>query len=251
MDQELVAKPNHELFCGNILTVAQKSSLLAMSTKRKQTLKTNVPQQTATPRYIYRNLKAINGVTKVNLKTFNSLKEAVLVATNSNKPLQVSKKMKCLSSDDPIKTFIAATQKEIHDKTFKPMKFTDSRRISPLFPLNDCKTKSIQIDQQAFWRIVNSCGKTNQEIKDSFKNKQNLSNVLIWGVDPGVTDIYTAADSDDASKKEIIRTTSCKEYYHMFGFNLAKQKRMQHQNDNQQDFDFYQQIAYFKNIEFD
>ncbi|CEP18871.1 hypothetical protein [Parasitella parasitica] len=133
----------------------------------------------------------------------------------------------------------------------------------------------MQIDQQAFWRIVSSCGKTNQEIKDSipeekndetlrscysqifdfsklsFKNKQDLSNdkrlfwhlmqtngysveftfkkkptkksaskpltaadfcedikndqVLNWGVDTGVTDIYTAADSGDASKKERIR----------------------------------------------
>ncbi|CEP11749.1 hypothetical protein [Parasitella parasitica] len=81
----------------------------------KQFIQENVPQQTATPGYVYRNLKAIKGVTKVNLKTFNSLKGAVLVTINSSKPLQVSNKMKCLSSDDleKIKTFIAATQKEI------------------------------------------------------------------------------------------------------------------------------------------
>ncbi|CEP09647.1 hypothetical protein [Parasitella parasitica] len=75
----------------------------------------------------------------------------------------------------------------------------------------------------------------------------NNDHVLIWGVDPGVTDIYTAADSGDVSKKERIRRTSCKEYYHMCGFNLAKQKRMQHQNNNRQDSDF----TYFENIEFD
>ncbi|CEP16028.1 hypothetical protein [Parasitella parasitica] len=53
--------------------------------------------------------------TKVNLKSFNSLKEAVLVAINSNKPLKKSNKMKFLSSDDleKSKTFIAAIQMEI------------------------------------------------------------------------------------------------------------------------------------------
>ncbi|CEP12889.1 hypothetical protein [Parasitella parasitica] len=50
------------------------------------------------------------------------------------------------------------------------------------------------------------------------------NHVLIWGVDRGVTDIYTAADSGDASKKERIRRTSSKEYYLMCGFNLARQK---------------------------
>ncbi|CEP17416.1 hypothetical protein [Parasitella parasitica] len=42
------------------------------------------------------------------------------------------------------------------------------------------------------------------------------SRVIIWGVDPGFTDIYTAADSGD----ERIRRTSNKEYCHMCGFNL-------------------------------
>ncbi|CEP14674.1 hypothetical protein [Parasitella parasitica] len=185
----IFSKPDHELFSGNILTVAQRKPIaryvfqkkansgdckwpssidkndeikslvertLAIWSKldvigakpltvpnvyerlhhylkwtheiqqemsEKQFIEENVPQQTITPGYVYRNLKAINGVTKVNLKTFNSLKEAVLVAINSNKPLHVSNKMKCLSSDDlgKIKTSIAATQMEIHDKTFKPL----------------------------------------------------------------------------------------------------------------------------------
>ncbi|CEP18456.1 hypothetical protein [Parasitella parasitica] len=73
--------------------------------------------------------------------------------------------------------------------------------------------------------------------------------VIIWGVDPGVTDIYTAADSGDTSKKERIRKTSCKEYYHMYGFNLAKQKRMQHQN-NLQDFDFISKLPTSKTSNF-
>ncbi|CEP09705.1 hypothetical protein [Parasitella parasitica] len=117
----------------------------------KQFIQENVPQQTATPGYVYRNLKAIDGVAKVNLESFNSLKGAVLIAINSNRPLQ-------------IKTFIAATQKEIQDKTFKVMKFTDSRGSRMFSPLQlyDCKAKSIQIDQQAFWKIFNTCGKTNQ-----------------------------------------------------------------------------------------
>ncbi|CEP15470.1 hypothetical protein [Parasitella parasitica] len=143
------------------------------------------------------------------LTSYTNLKEAVLVAINSNKPLKLSNKMKCLSSDlEKIKTFTAATQKQIHDKTFRPLKFTDSRgsRMFSLLSSYDCKAKSVQIDQQAFWKIVNTCGKTNQEIKDSitkekndgtfrscysqifdfsklgFKNKQDLSNDkrLFW-----------------------------------------------------------------------
>ncbi|CEP16359.1 hypothetical protein [Parasitella parasitica] len=168
-------------------------------------------------------------------------------AINSKKTLQVSNKMNRLRSDDlgKISTLIAATQKKIQDKTFEPLKFTDSRgsRIFSLLPLYDCKAKSIQIDQQALWKIIFDISKL------GFKNKQDLNNdkrlfwnlmqtngysvefifkkkpvkkstskpltavdfcedinnnqVLIWGVDPGVTDIYTAAGSGDASKKSI------------------------------------------------
>ncbi|CEP18627.1 hypothetical protein [Parasitella parasitica] len=92
----IFSKPNHELYCGNILTVSQRKSIARYVFQKKlnaedemsekQSIQESVPQQTATPGYVCRNLKAINGVTKVNLKTFNSLKEAVLVAINSNKP---------------------------------------------------------------------------------------------------------------------------------------------------------------------
>ncbi|CEP07071.1 hypothetical protein [Parasitella parasitica] len=65
--------------------------------------------------------------------------------------------MNCLSSDnlENIKTFIAATQKDIQDD------------------IQVYEAKSVQIDQQEFWRIVNSCGKTNQEIKDSIPKEKN------------------------------------------------------------------------------
>ncbi|CEP16027.1 hypothetical protein [Parasitella parasitica] len=51
------------------------------------------------------------------------------------------------------------------------MEFSDSRgsRMSSLLLLYDCKAKSVQIDQQAFWKIDNTCGKTNQEMKFSFE----------------------------------------------------------------------------------
>ncbi|CEP15642.1 hypothetical protein [Parasitella parasitica] len=83
---------------------------------------------------------------------------------------------------------------------------------------------------------------TTADFCEDIKNNQ----FLIWGVDPGVTDIYTAADSGDASKRERIKRTSCKEYYHICGFNLAKQKRMQHQNNNLQDFDFISKLPILK-----
>ncbi|CEP14738.1 hypothetical protein [Parasitella parasitica] len=146
----IFSKPNHELFCGNILTVTLRKSIARYVSQKKanaedckwpssvdkndeikslvertlafwsrfdvtgakpltvpkffarphhylkwtheiqremsekQFIQENIPQQTATSGYNYRNLKAIDGVTK-------------------------------------IKTFIAATQEEIQYKTFKPL----------------------------------------------------------------------------------------------------------------------------------
>ncbi|CEP15551.1 hypothetical protein [Parasitella parasitica] len=86
----------------------------------KQFIQENVPQQTATPGYVYKTYR---------LSTVSPKKDH--------------------------KTFIAATQKEIQDKTFKPLKCTDSRgsRTFSLLPLYDCKAKSVKLISKHFGRL--------------------------------------------------------------------------------------------------
>ncbi|KAG1048898.1 hypothetical protein G6F43_008743 [Rhizopus delemar] len=60
---------------------------------------------------------------------------------------------------------------------------------------------------------------------------------LVRGIDPGVTDIFTAVDSGFSSLNARIRKASIKEYHHICGLNLATQRRMQHQQYNQEDSD--------------
>ena len=50
----------------------------------------------------------------------------------------------------------------------------------------------------------------------------NLQNDRLWGVDPGVTDVFVASDSNQG--KHEITCTSTKEYHHMCGYNRSNQK---------------------------
>jgi hypothetical protein len=60
----------------------------------------------------------------------------------------------------------------------------------------------------------------------SFENWLNFAphRTTIWGVDPGVTDIFVAADPTGEGQHRIRRTSS-KEYYHECGYNKASEKR--------------------------
>lgn len=55
--------------------------------------------------------------------------------------------------------------------------------------------------------------------------------------DPDITNFFITLYSDFSYSKERIKKISIKEHYHMFGFNLATQKRMQHQQHNQKYLD--------------
>lgn len=61
---------------------------------------------------------------------------------------------------------------------------------------------------------------------------------LVRGIDPGVTDIFTAVGSGFSSLNGRIKKASIKEYHHICGLNLATQRRMQHQQYNQEDVRF-------------
>jgi transcription elongation factor Elf1 len=72
--------------------------------------------------------------------------------------------------------------------------------------------------------------------------KEDVENgALVWGVDPGITDVFTACDSS-SDKAERIRRTSSKEYYHLCGYNHAAQERKKHQQDHQDDFKFISKL---------
>ena len=146
----------------------------------KQFITENEPQTTATPGYVYRNLKDIEGVSKLNQRVFRSLKEGVLEAINSNKPLQLSKKLQQVRQDDleKIRTFIITTQWQIKEKKFNPPKYTDPKgsRMFTLLPLYDCKAKTVQIDAQTFWKVVKKAHKANEiDFTDSEKKDKKDS----------------------------------------------------------------------------
>ncbi|CEP08037.1 hypothetical protein [Parasitella parasitica] len=91
-------------------------------------------------------------------------------------------------------------------------------------------TQDLRNDKRLFWNLMQTNG---YSVEFTFKKKpikkssskpltaadfcEDIKNnqVLIWGVDSGVTDIYTVADSGDASEKGKIRSTSSKEYHHI------------------------------------
>jgi hypothetical protein len=56
----------------------------------------------------------------------------------------------------------------------------------------------------------------------------------IWGVDPGVTDVFVAADGITEEQNRI-RKCSSKEYYHLCGYNAATKEREQYRRMAKQD----------------
>ncbi len=58
-----------------------------------------------------------------------------------------------------VQNFIDTVKTRIQDGTFTPAKYTDKRgclAFFPIAPIYSVQTKSIQIDAQAFWRLVNN-----------------------------------------------------------------------------------------------
>ena len=49
----------------------------------------------------------------------------------------------------------------------------------------------------------------------------DLSHDRLWGVDPGITDVFVAADSNGDDAHEV-RRTSTREFYHLAGWNHAR-----------------------------
>lgn len=62
-----------------------------------------------------------------------------------------------------------------------------------------------------------------------------LKNATVWGVDPGVTDLFVAADGS-SDEPHRVRSISAREYYALCGYSRATQKRkefLDHKDDAQ------------------
>jgi hypothetical protein len=66
--------------------------------------------------------------------------------------------------------------------------------------------------------------RTEPPIPTDIAKETELDNAIVWGVDPGVRDVFVASDGDELARHRI-RKTSTSEYYQMAGFNSAKIKR--------------------------
>ena len=60
----------------------------------------------------------------------------------------------------------------------------------------------------------------------SFENwiRYGAHRTTIWGVDPGLTDVFVAADGDNEDRHRF-RKTSATEYYDLCGYNIATNRR--------------------------
>ena len=94
--------------------------------------------------------------------------------------MEAAKKLEKLHADDleKVKTFIKDIQKVIQDNILKPKKYIDSRGswMLSLLPLYDCKSKSVQINEQAFWNTANSYTSD----KESIPKKATDEDLITW-----------------------------------------------------------------------
>ncbi|CEG68571.1 hypothetical protein RMATCC62417_04808 [Rhizopus microsporus] len=126
--------------------------------EQKKFIQEMKPQDKVSSSYVHRKLEELPFVKKLNTSRYRSLKENTLTAINSNKTLEITSKLKNIDKKniDAVQTFIKTVQARIQDKTFMPLKYTDSRgsRYFSLLPLYKVDSKSIQIDAQSFWKLA-------------------------------------------------------------------------------------------------
>jgi hypothetical protein len=89
-------------------------------------------------------------------------------------------------------------------------------------------------EKRRFWNIVRSDGVAvdflfgRPKRPTTFTEKTiadiglDLTKDRVWGVDPGITDVFVAADGNEDESHEI-RRTSTREFYHMSGWNRARE----------------------------
>ncbi|KAI8393393.1 uncharacterized protein BYT42DRAFT_619241 [Radiomyces spectabilis] len=101
--------------------------------------------------------------------------------------------------------------------------------------------ESLATDRRLFWNCMRTDGTDAEFLFRKPKKpalpqwtpkalQRNLKNATIWGVDPGMTDIFVASDGSSYTPHRV-RKISCKEYYHLCGFNFATYKRAKYFED--------------------
>ena len=81
--------------------------------------------------------------------------------------------------------------------------------------------------------------------------KINLSNATIWGVDPGLTDIFFASDDHEIPNRHRIRKTSTAEYYQLAGFKKSRLSRAKIDKDRMDERRILSQSPSLKTSSFD
>lgn len=109
-------------------------------------------------------------------------------AIHPKEPLRIPKKIRKLDIEalNLVNTFIRTTQDEIKSYTFKSLKYTDPKesRMSFLLPLYDFKHKTIQLDSQTFWELINDSSEKDPQLKDLIPNEKTDSclSSMYWEV---------------------------------------------------------------------
>ncbi|CEG83073.1 hypothetical protein RMATCC62417_17049 [Rhizopus microsporus] len=95
--------------------------------EQKKLIQEMKPQGKASSSYVHRKLQELPFVKKLNTSKYRSLKENILTAINSSKPLKITSKLKNIDKKDidAVQTFIKTVQARIQDKTFMPLKYTN------------------------------------------------------------------------------------------------------------------------------
>ena len=102
--------------------------------------------------------------------------------------------------------------------------------------------EEMQTPRRRFWSIVRSDGAAIDFLFSRPKRvaapektmtdiKLDLEEDRLWGVDPGITDIFVAVDGNDNAAHEV-RRTSTREFYHMSGWNRATQQGSKWKKEN-------------------
>ncbi|ORE07329.1 hypothetical protein BCV72DRAFT_249522 [Rhizopus microsporus var. microsporus] len=223
-------------FTQNLTCFSSGSTFCRKKCKKKSFYYGKRTPKAASKAYVYRKLREVPFTGALSKKKFNSLREETLQSINSNKTFAPGKKLAKLTPQQ-----VSVVQN-----------FIDT-------------TKSIQIDAQAFWRLVKQCGipnypkgkKTESDLTDfyyhlfnftklGFRTRDSLTSgkkfrSLATTKNPSdfIDDIrngciFTILTAVDTSGRQ--RTTSLDEYYHLCGYNNANFIRKKHQEQHTAQF---------------
>ncbi|ORE01851.1 hypothetical protein BCV72DRAFT_320049 [Rhizopus microsporus var. microsporus] len=262
---------NNSSNCCKELPVDSRKTLAYFIYKQKQvSIMENVPSKVASKAHVYGKLRELPFTGILSKKKFNSLREETLQSINSNKTFAPGKKKLAKLTPQQVsvvQNFIDTVKTRVQDGTFTPAKYTDKRgcRFFSIAPIYSVQTKSIQIDAQAFWRLVKQCGipnypkgkKTESDLTDfyyhlfnftklGFRTRDSLTSgkkfrSLATTKKPsdfidGIRNDYDIWGVDPGVSTILIAGNNLDEYYHLCCYNDANFIRKKHQEQHTAQF---------------